>query len=277
MDGVKRTFHYNACAHAFSGHFHRPIQHDIEVQAPVSLPTIGGHGNARVENFRVKEFVSFKAGYSHVSGSEHKDGDKVFYTSLATAALEDLNILDVITADRVVCRVSSFWLDAEDDSKVKNGSKTKNGSKIKNESHFSFSGSRFDNLRIAGHPVNVGLHSRLIAELPKFSQVEEELKNDTFRKMAQASYPGDYDVTKHDGVILCSLATDLSTDGPGVTIKGHEITVPHFGKVYLAEVLIEPWRRTLTMIRFLLGSPVGGAGTAGQSGSNGRPYPPLPP
>src|SRR5208282_4628434 len=125
MDGVKRTFHYNACAHALSGRFHRPIQHDIEVQAPVSLPTIGGHGNTRVENFRVKEFVSFKAGYTHVSGSEHKDGDKVFYTSLATATLEDLNILDVITADRVVSRVSSFWLDAENDPKSKSNPKIK--------------------------------------------------------------------------------------------------------------------------------------------------------
>ena len=40
MAEVKRTFHYNACAQAFSGHFERPVQHDIEVQAPVSLPTI---------------------------------------------------------------------------------------------------------------------------------------------------------------------------------------------------------------------------------------------
>jgi hypothetical protein len=260
MDGVKRTFHYNACAHAFSGNFTRPIQHDIEVQAPVSLPTIGGHGNTRVENFRVKEFVSFKAGYSHVSGSEQKDGDKVFHTSLATATLEDLNILDVVTADRVVCRVSSFWLNGE------------------KESHFSFSGSRFDNLRIAGHPVKVELKSKLIAELPKFSDVKKELAaNKVFRKMAQDSFPGEYDVREHTGVILCTLATDMSTEAPGVTIKGHVITVPHFGTVYLAEVLVEPWRRTLTMIRFVLGSPVGGAGTAGQSGSNGRPYPPQPP
>src|SRR5271154_5026011 len=157
MDGVKRTFHYNACAHAFSGQFTRPIQHDIEVQAPVALPTIGGHGSSRIENFRVKEFVSFKAAYSHVSGSQQKDGDKVFYTTLATATVEDLNILDVITADRVVSRVSSFSVDGE------------------YESHFSFSGSRFDNLRIAGCPVKVGLTSKLISQLPKFTDVEKEL------------------------------------------------------------------------------------------------------
>ncbi|HME11526.1 MAG TPA: choice-of-anchor P family protein [Candidatus Acidoferrum sp.] len=261
MAGVKRTFHYNACAHVFSGQFNRPIQHDIEVQAPVSLPTIGGHGNARVENFRVKEFASFKAGYSHVSGSEHVDGDKTFYTTLSTATVEGLNILDVITADRLVSRVSSFWTNKDD------------------EPHFSFSGSAFDNLRIAGCPIHVEIKSKLISELPRFSDVGKELaNNEKFRKMAQDSFPdGGFDITKHNGVIFCSLATDLAAEAPGVTAKGHVITVPHFGKVYLAEVLIEHFRRTLTMIRLELGSPVGGSGVVAQSGSNGRTYPPPPP
>jgi hypothetical protein len=262
MADMKRTFHYNACAHAFSGHFTRPIQHDIEVQAPVALPTIGGHGNTRVENFRVKEFVSFKAGYTHVSGSEQRDGDKVFHTTLATATIEDLNILDVITADRVVSRVSSFWVDPEP------------------ESHFSFSGSRFDNLRIAGCPVKVELGSELIAKLPKFSQVEKELaSNDKFRKMVEDPFQdgSKIDVKKHHVVLFCSLATEMSGEAPGVTAKGHVFHVPHVGKVYLAEVLVEPWRRTLTMIRLELGSPVGGGGTAAQSGANGRPFPPPPP
>jgi hypothetical protein len=262
MDAVKRTFHYNACALALSGHFHRPIHHDIEVQAPVSLPTIGGHGSSRVENFRVKEFASFKAGYSHVSGSEHREGDKIFHTTLSTSTVEGLNILDVVTADRVVSRVSSFWTNKDD------------------EPHFSFSGSRFENLQIAGCPVNVALKSRLISELPKFSDVDKELaNNEKFRKMAQDPFQDGsaIDVKKHNGVILCSLATDMTAEAPGVTAKGHGFHVPHFGKVFLAEVLVEPWRRTLTMIRLELGSPVGGGGVVAQSGANGHTYPPPPP
>ena len=261
MAEVKRTFHYNACAQAFSGHFQRPVRHDIEVQAPVSLPTIGGHGNSRVENFRVKEFASFKAGYSHVSGSEHQDNEKIFYTTLSTATVEGLNILDVVTADRVVSRVSSFWTNKD------------------REPHFSFSGSHFDNLKIAGCPIRVELKSRLIAQLPKFSDVDAELANNAkFRKMAQDPFQdgSKIDVKKHNGVILCSLATEISSEAPGVTAKGHVIYVPHFGKVYLAEVLVEPLRRTLTMIRLVLGSPVAGGGVVSQSAANGRTYPPLP-
>src|SRR6266851_5018301 len=56
------TFHYHACAHAFSGRFTRPFDHLIDVQAASSLPIIGGHGNSRVENFQFREFVSFRKG-----------------------------------------------------------------------------------------------------------------------------------------------------------------------------------------------------------------------
>jgi|SRR5450755_1973861 hypothetical protein len=262
MSDVKRIFHYNACAHALSGNLTRPVQHDIEVQAPVALPTIGGHGNSRVENFRVREFISFKAAYSHVSGSEQSDGDKVFHTTLATATIEGLNILDVITADRVVSRVSSFWVNPE------------------RESHFSFSGSRFENLRIAGCPVKVDLHSDLVSKLPKFTDVEKRLADNVkFRKMAEDPFQdgSKVDVKKLNGVLFCSLATEMQAEAPGVSTKGHVLRVPHVGMVYLAEVLIEPWRRTLTMLRVVLGSPVGGRGIVGQSATNGRPYPPPPP
>jgi len=67
---AKRTFHYHASAHALSGQFWRPFQRVIEVQAPTTLPSIGGVGKSRVDNFRLDDLVSFKAGYTHVLGSK---------------------------------------------------------------------------------------------------------------------------------------------------------------------------------------------------------------
>src|SRR6266568_4934203 len=67
------TFHYHACAHAFSGQFTRPFHDLIEVQAATALPIIGGHGNSRVSNFQFREFVTFKHGYTHVSGAHQED------------------------------------------------------------------------------------------------------------------------------------------------------------------------------------------------------------
>ena len=85
------TFHYHACAHAFSGRFTRPFDHLIDVQAASSLPVIGGHGNSRIENFQFREFVSFKKGHTHVSGAHQADDNS--NNTLVTATVEGLNIL----------------------------------------------------------------------------------------------------------------------------------------------------------------------------------------
>jgi hypothetical protein len=247
-DEIKRVFHYNACASALSGRLTRPVLHEIEVQAATSLPTIGGHGNSRVENFRVKEFISVKAAYSHVSGSEHVgEGGKVFHTTLSTATVEGLNILDVITADRVVARVSSFWVEPH------------------YYNHFSFSGSQFENLKIAGCPVKVPITSKLVTELPTFPDVIKELGGKHKAK-----------IDKLSGVMHCTLIENMSAEAPGVKASGNVFEIPHFGKVFLAEVLVEPHRRILTMIRLELGSPVGGNGVVAQASNNGTTYPPPP-
>jgi len=92
-----RKFHYHASANALSGELTRPVQHVIEVQAGISLPSTGGVGSSHVEDFRFDEVVSFKRGYAHVSGSVKKENDKTIHTTHATATVESLNILDVVT------------------------------------------------------------------------------------------------------------------------------------------------------------------------------------
>src|SRR5690349_20950786 len=101
-----RKFHYHASAHALSGELTRPVQRLIEVQAGISLPSTGGAGSSSVENFRFDQVVSFKRGYSQVSGSVKRQTNKTIHTTHATAAVENLNILDVVTADRIVARLS---------------------------------------------------------------------------------------------------------------------------------------------------------------------------
>jgi hypothetical protein len=254
----KKVFHYHASAHALSGQFTRPVQQLIEVQAATTLPTIGGHGTARVDDFRFREFVSFKSGYTTVSGSELREGDKVFHTTLVTATLEGLNFLDVITADRVVARISSYYVLEEE------------------QPHFSFAGAKFENLRVAGYPVEIEFNERLFADLTTLDKVKKELETDKeFRKMAEDPFqtgkklkPGD-----GDGEILCSLVKNMKTSAPGVKTEGHALSIHHFGRVYVAETLIGHCKRTLTMLRFELGSPVSGISTAAQVVGNGEPWP----
>jgi hypothetical protein len=238
-------FHFHALGNAFSGTFDRPFVHEIPAQAATSLPSIGGHATARVENFRAHHFVSFKAGHTHVSGSWMDDKTVV---TAANATLEGLNILEFITADRVVARLTS---------------EGRHGQK---ETHIIALGSEFDNLRIGGHPVKVTLHHDLFLKNPTH--------DDLTKAVASLKNSGRI-VETGDGAILCSLVEKIETNLPGVEIKGHILRIPHFGEVALAEVLAVPCTRTLTMIRLKLGSPSGGVAAGPEVLSQGQPMPPI--
>jgi hypothetical protein len=239
-------FHFHALGNAFSGTFHRPFPHVIPAQAATSLPSIGGHASARVENFRSHHFVSFKAGHTHTSGSWM---DEKSVTTIVTATLEGLNILEFITADRVVASLTS---------------EGRHGQK---ETHIIALGSEFENLRIGGHPVKVTLHHDLFLKNPKHEDLTKAVA--TLKNSGRI-------VATEDGAILCSLVEKIETSLPGVEIKGHILRIPQFGEIALAEVFAVPGTRTLTMIRLKLGSPNGGQAAGPEVLSQGQPWPPPP-
>jgi hypothetical protein len=250
------TFHYHACAHAFSGQFTRPFHDLIEVQAASALPITGGHGHSRVENFQFREFISFKKGYTHVSGAHQADDNS--NNTLVTATLEGLNVLDILTADRIVSRQYSKHPHRAPEGNV------------------TMVGSKFENLKIAGYPVHVEIDCELFEEIPTFKKAQEAFaKNEKFRKIAQDPFNTGQTLPEQgpNGAFLCSLVKEMDTSCPGVKRSGHCFYVPGFGRVYLGEVLIRHAERTLTMIRLDLGSSVSGGGSGGQTKSNGTHYP----
>ena len=239
-------FHFHGEAHALSARFHRPIHFPIEAQASVSLPTIGGHAQSRVENFVGDHLVRFKAAHCHVSGSWM---NKEVVTTHATATIEGLNILDFVTADRIVARLTS-----EHHTGVREG-------------HFLALGSTFEGLKIAGHDVKVTLRHELFVNSKTFAALREQLAKDR--------EPDKISVTD-DGVALCSLAEDIDVKFPGLKKRGHILQIEHFGELAIAEVFAAFGTRTLTMLRFKLGSPSGGSGTVTEATTNGQPLPPTP-
>ncbi len=237
-------FHFHAEAHAFSGTFHRPVLYPIAAQASVSLPTIGGHAHSRVENFRVDGLVRFTAASSHVSGSWQNDE---IITTHSTAVIEGLNILDFITADRIVARLTSEHRVGDP------------------EGHFLALGSTFEGLKIAGHPTTVTLRHELLVDCKDFAALRDRLAKD--------KKPDKISVTT-DGVALCSLAEDINVQFPGLHKEGHILKIDHFGEISFAEVFAAFGTRTLTMLRLKLGSPNGGNGTVVECTTNGQPMPP---
>jgi len=242
-------FHFHALGHAFSAHFVRPVDIPIAAQAATSLPTIGGHAHAHVENFCVPRLVHFRSGKTHVSGSWQEDH---IVTSNATAVLEGLNLLDFVTAERIVSHLTGEY-----------------GGNTGPEGHIIALGSHFENLRIGGYEVKVILRHDLLLKCQTFAELRDSLA-------------GDKDSGKvtrvKNGVALCSLVERIETDLtklPGVELHGHILHIRHFGEIALAEVFATPGAATLTMLRFKLGSPNGGSGTSAESSTNGQPSPPT--
>lgn len=246
-DSPPIPFHFHAEGHAVSGQFTRPVPVVLETQASTSLPTIGGHARARVENFCLHHYISFAAGHSHVSGSWQNE--KVA-TTHSIATVEHLKVLQVLTADRVVARLTSEHRHGDP------------------EGHIIALGSTFDNLRISGYEVKVTLRHDLLLKNKKFSDLHKQVASEKkSRTMSRAV----------SGVALCSLVEKITTDLPGATVEGHSLTVPQFGKVFFAEIFAEEGTRTLTMMRLQLGSPDQGTVTVSESRTNGRPSPPIGP
>lgn len=272
-----RTFHYHASAHAFSGHFKRPFEHQIDVLAASVLPITGGHGQARVENFQFREFLSFRKGITHVSGADQEERirdangrEKVVlsHNTLVTSTVEGLNLLDVVTADRIVARLYSKHYEGQA------------------EASFNMVGSRFEGLRIADCDVDIELDLGLFKKIPTFKLALEEFdKNEDFRKIAGDPFENwsreALQKLKENGALLCSCVKEIKAikeieaNCPGVTrVCHHGLRVEGFGTIFLGEVVISHGTRTLTMIRYDIGSAVSGEGTAVQADSNGRQWPP---
>jgi hypothetical protein len=237
-------FHFHAEGHAFSGEFRHPAWCPIPAQASASLPTIGGHSTAQVDNFRFQDFVFFKSAHTHISGKHRRDDT---YATHATTTIHGLNILGVVTADLIVCRLTSVHSPKE------------------REGHIIAEDSRFEGLRIKGEDVKVTLRHNLLVNCKTFEDLTKGIASD--------AKSGKIAMTK-GGVAVCSLVEKIETKLKGVDPKRHLIEVPNFGKIFLAEVFAEPGTRTLTMLRLELGSPHVADVTAAETRTNGQPVPP---
>ncbi len=254
---MKIRFLYHAEAVAASGYLTLPIHEAMEIQASIALPVIGGHGSAHAENFRHRNYFSFHRAESHVVGS-FSEKDKAHGT-LATTTIEGLNIMDVVTCDRIVARITTKHPDQDDDSS------------------FIPLGSRFENLRIAGHPIKVDLATDLFAEHHTWNRLNQahaanpkvraEINRLSLIQREDGGFP------EKKGMMACTLVRNLDDLPPGLSRNGHGIYVHHFGTVYLGEYFVTSSYHRLLMLHVDLGCSVEGCYGAGGAGGNGDPPP----
>jgi hypothetical protein len=278
QSNAKKVFYYHADANSLGGYIEEPLEAVIPDVSSISLPAAGGYVTHRSESLNFKEIVSCRSAYTRVAGrSIAEDGP---WSTQVTAVVEGLNILEIVTADRIVSQISV--------EHPREGS----GASI------SFAGSRFEGLRIGGSEVCPRLSSRLMGTGPEADNdsspilwpallqaghgqareivrsVTEHAKRSGYEWVLQRyGWMDEKREQKKDGCVLCSLVDGVEGTVPGKSI-GHFVEIPDFGRIFLGEILAFPHSIQLTMVRAELGCNVQGQVSASSSHINGGTMPP---
>lgn len=253
---IKRFHYYHADASAIGGYIETPIQQQIPVVAPLSLSPVGGYSSVRTESVQFQGFISIESAYTQVAGSiSHKTGG---WTTLATSVVEGLNVLDVITADRMVAQIATEHPRVGYHPKV------------------SFLGTRFENLQVAGNVIKPKMNLAICQQpagpdgYPQTSLFEDKSFRAAAEKQTRAMsgntkaswvgerYPWDNGQLEKRAVISCSLVTEVADPFPG-TPYGHVLEIPEIGKAFLGELLVDRNTFRLIMMRLELGCVTSGA------------------
>ena len=277
----QKAFYYHADANALGGVLEQPLQRIVSNNASVSLAAAGGFRASRVGRFHVDGLVSVDAAHVRVSGTEHKGRGR--WRTIATATVERLNVLDVVTADRIVAQVSVMHPDGDGCAEI------------------SLNGTQFVNLQVNGTPVRFKLDRRLLAPTPVEDQGQEGMKElpqgsspcfSDLLKVAEEQHRERADMPKdladrlaprlatsdpwadlkEKGSALCSLVQEVQLEKPAEGY-GRMLHVPDFGNIFLGELLVTRFSAQLTMLRLEMGCMAQGSLSCCSASSNGRTMP----
>jgi hypothetical protein len=185
-------FTYNGYGMALSGILGTDV---IPAQASCGIPSLGGFASNRTQDFRHTDVVSFDAAFGDASGRVLDDA----WVSALRFRIEKCNIYDVVTADRIQLFLHSRY-------STDPAARTRTAL-----------GSRLENLRIAGYPVQFELDTSLY-------------------------------ISSHSRGIPGSFASNIKINGPDFRVEKNSIVVPQFGTVRIADVNVTSEGVSATML-----------------------------
>jgi hypothetical protein len=175
MANENKPHYFHAEAHALKGKLELPFDQDIKPQSFVKLEKLEtekekpDYLSQHSKNYRLEGIISFAAAHTQVSGHESQKhvGARV---TLATSVVEDLNVLNVVTADRVVAQISTTHFPNVPTPSV------------------TFLGTHFENLRIARHKAEPFLNLGTVGEKPDGKDAMYVGKGTGFMTAVEAQY-----------------------------------------------------------------------------------------
>jgi hypothetical protein len=275
----ERGFHYHAASNALGGVLTHPYKSVISSAANSALSNAGGYNSSPTVPVHLDHVLHCEKAYTHVSGAEEDE----HWATLTSAVVENVNLLEVVTADRMVAQIAS--------THPKEG----------NVPILSFVGSQFVNLRINGQLVEPVLDlyplpgkvvsaekgeastsanpkvssfhhpdvRKLAAEQSRKAISHKSAPEWVKRRYGWLQSAKDIDDRGH---LLCSLVKEIKGGDPENTF-GHIIHVPGFGNIFLAEVTCDAKSYHLTMLRAEMGCVSSGTISMATGGVNGKTVP----
>lgn len=146
---MNNKLRFHGFAIGVGGRITQPFKELIEVQAATAVPWAGGHGSAQSAGFSYRNILKFDLAHSEVTGLSGDDDEETPRSIHVKSLIEGLNILDMVTADRVVANLVSTFPPTTN-----------------SESSLRFLGTRFENLRIAGTGIEVDIAMASTTEAP---------------------------------------------------------------------------------------------------------------
>jgi len=277
MTDDQPRFHYHAHALALQGEITHPFSARLEPQAPSAVSPFGGFGTARADAFNLHEVVSHRGARSRTEAGHNPKTDQHY--AVAHAVLEGFNISDVVTVDRISARLVAVHSTRQEEPSI------------------SPHGSTIENLRIAGHPIELVPLTGMYHELDTMQKVRDHYKTnaqfrDEFHRDAFVGKESELPSKKHRffpwrrhkpngelpefrGHTIVPLFRIVDPKIPGIEVHGTVIEIHNFGRLHVGELFISRDERRVAMLHVDMGSPQEGNLSLGIVCSGGGQTDPL--
>jgi hypothetical protein len=279
---LTRRFVFRGNASALGGQIFRPNTIFVDLDGASSLGVSGGRSRAEIKGRSFGDIIRFDSAMTFAEGrfddektaravTDHKGRqEELASTTTVTSEIRELGVGQnpLFMAKRIRATLVSRKPERSGEPSIAPAKDT-----------------TIQGVDIGGRALEIRLNTSLFQKYDTRSKLLAAVDDPKFVRaygahlVANATiegHPRRQGLVSHGGVIYTTIVEKIAWKGkpfPGATIDGHTVKVPEFGTLYFGELLIASAERRLTMVRFELGSPIGGYVDAGDMSSNGSGFP----
>jgi hypothetical protein len=294
---VEKRFIFRGNAVALAAHIRRPNDFFVPAMASSGLPVTGGLAEAKAAAQSFRDLISFESAYTRASGDFADTKRAVDFThgnygenELPTNTFVEASLTGLkINVPQAAGAAPSHRVFLAGQLHLR----MESTSDRRSPAAFRSLEATIDGVSVDGRALKVKTAPEVFAR----NETKEKLcktfeENSDFRKQySNLFFPtgeeskgllggllGKHEIPNAKGTIFGTIVTGLEWEGQRpdrpTEIKGNQLAIEGIGTIYFGEILIDENARRLTLVRFQLGSPDGGEGSACEAGANGETWPP---